>query len=91
MSTRLLADARRLGQKDERALGLAVGAVAGTGAKNVRERFANGRHRGYWLPPLELALQNWERYLGRTVAWPDDISTWAVEDVPMRADEPTPF
>jgi len=79
VATRLLADARRLSEQENTALGRAVRVVAGKGAKSIREKVAGVRHRGFWLPPLELARANWERHLGRNVVWPEDVTTWAVE------------
>ena len=78
-ATQLLADARRLSERDHTGLGRAVRAVAGAGAKNTRHLVGGERRRGYWLPPLELARQNWERNLGRSVEWPSDVQTWALE------------
>ncbi len=84
--TQLLADARRIGDKDVTALGNALRLLAGEGAKSVRVYLGEGRdkrqHRGFWLPPLELCRQRWVRHLGRPVAWPADVDSWAVEARP---------
>ena len=90
VATQLLAGARRLGEADLRSLGDALRVLAGQGARSTREYLGSGnqrrQYRGFWLPPLALARQNWERHLGRSVAWPDDVATWAVEVVPMRSE-----
>ncbi len=90
VATQLLADARRLDERDQTRLGQALHVVAGQGARNTRQYLGAGyqrrRYRGYWLPPLALARQNWERYLGRSVEWPEDVATWAVEAAPMRSE-----
>ena len=91
VATRLMADARRLDEAQVTALGRALRVAAGAGARNIRHHVAGERRRGYWLPPLALARQHWERHLGRAMAWPDDVQTWAVEDVPMRGDDHNVF
>lgn len=90
VATQLLADARRLTEADLRALGEALRVLAGEGAKSARVYFGEGRdrrqHRGFWLPLLETCRERWERHLGRSVAWPVDVSSWAVESVSRRED-----
>ena len=91
VAAHLLADARRLNEKDVTPLGKALRVAAGTGARNIRYQVAGERRRGYWLPPLKLARQYWEGHLGHPVAWPDDVPTWAVETEPMRGADGLPF
>ena len=96
VATTLLANAKRLDERQYKALGLALRAVVGPGAESVRQYidkgYARQQHRGFWLPPLELARQNWARYLGREVVWPEDVTTWAIETTPMKVDqENVPF
>lgn len=92
VATKLMIQAERLDADQVTALGRALGAVAGAGAKSVRATVFTGRysdqHRGKWLPPLELARQNWGRFLGYKIDdWPADVETWAVEAVAARGDD----
>jgi hypothetical protein len=89
VATSLLSAGLRLEQRQVTTLGNLLRIVSGT--SGIREYVGTGvaRHqrRGYWLPPLELARQNWERHIGRAVKWPDGVTTWAIEAEKIR--EPT--
>ncbi|CAE7434370.1 unnamed protein product [Symbiodinium necroappetens] len=93
--TRLLVRETRLKEEDEKALGDALRVLAGQGAKSVRVYLGEGRdrrqHRGFWLPPLELCRQRWEQHLGRAVAWPADVASWAVDIGPPENGDDVPF
>lgn len=93
--TLLLADTRRLEQRDLRSLGDALRAVAGEQARTVRVLLGSGhqqrQYRGQWLPPLELARQNWERFLGRRVDWPEGNPTWADYTETKEENDDMPF
>ena len=85
VATTLLVNAKRLEERQVRALGEALRAVAGPDAKSVRrylgEDHSRKQYRGFWLPSLALARQNWETHLGRKVIWPNDVTTWGMETV----------
>lgn len=88
VSTRLLAQGRRLEPKDETALGNLLRVIAGENAQNVRVYLGEGefkrQYRGYWLPSLGVCRQRWADFLGRPIDWPEDVCDW---DLPS----PSPF
>lgn len=92
--TRLLAEAERLSQMDETALGDKLRVLAGSGANSERKYLGAGatrrQHRGFWLPTLPECRQRWEAHLGRNVTWPKDVQTWALSERPNQENDP-PF
>ncbi len=86
--TLLLVQAAGLKLKSQTAMGRALRVLAGEGAGSKRRYICEGRDRrqfrGFWLPPLEECRRRWEASLGRSVEWPSDTPTWAVDMVPMR-------
>ena len=69
--------------------------MAGEQARTVRVLLGSGhqqrQYRGQWLPPLELARQNWERFLGRRVDWPEGNPTWADYTETKEENDDMPF
>jgi hypothetical protein len=86
VATRLLAEAERLGQTEETALGDKLRMLAGGRAANERRYLGVGsarrQHRGFWLPTLTECRRRWEEHLRRSVEWPADVSTWALSEPP---------
>jgi hypothetical protein len=96
VATRLLADAARLDERQYTGLGRALQAAAGSGCKSTRSYIGDGyrrrQYRGFWLPPLDMARQHWQRHIGRTVSWPVDVTNWVVEVAQMEEDsDDNPF
>lgn len=93
--TRLLAEANRLDQKEETALGDILRAIAGNGANSERKYLGSGaarrQHRGFWLPALPVCRQRWEAHLGRAVEWPADVTNWALDEPSAEEASPPPF
>lgn len=89
--TTLLLHANRLGMEHQRALGDVLRVLAGktNGPRQDRHMLGFGRdrrqHRGAWLPPLDECRRRWEQHLCRTVQWPYDVTSWAIDENP--ADE----
>ena len=83
--TQLLAKTARLATRDVRALGDALHRAAGDTTKSSREYLGEDhnrkQYRGFWLPRLDLARANWEKFLKRKVDWPGDVQTWALEQL----------
>ena len=90
VATRLLASETRLDAQHESSLAVALRALAGVGTRSARQRIGQGQnrrqYRGFWLPPLEECRRRWERYLERSVAWPEEVQTWALEAAPTPED-----
>jgi hypothetical protein len=87
VATRLLAQAEKLNQKEETALGDKLRVLAGSGTISERRYLGVGsarrQHRGFWLPPLAECRRRWEAHLRRSVEWPADVPTWALEERPF--------
>jgi Family of unknown function (DUF5906) len=95
VATEPLSNANRLGIEHHRAMGDALRRLAGAGSKSVREYLVEGhakrQYRGFWLPPLDDCRRRWEAYLGRSVPWPADVTSWALEDWSPQPEEEMPF
>ncbi|MAZ00143.1 MAG: hypothetical protein CMH32_06380 [Micavibrio sp.] len=84
VSTRLLAQRHRLKPKDETALGKDIRLLTDQNTESVRVYLGEGynrkQYRGFWLPSLKVCRERWEDFLRRSVDWPDDVSSWSVEE-----------
>lgn len=94
VSTLALMQASQLGQEHQRSVGEALKVLAGANAKSEREYLGEGiarrQYRGFWLPSLEVCRTRWEKFLGRSVEWPEGISTWTDGGV-MGGSDDAPF
>lgn len=83
-ATRLLAERHRLSPKDETALGASIRTLIDAGTESARVYLGGGynrkQYRGFWLPPLDMCRKRWEEHLQREIKWPDDVTSWAVDD-----------
>lgn len=93
--TDLLIRAGGLRQTERKALGAALAVIADNEARPDRIYIGAGndrrQHRGKWLPPLAECRARWEAHLGRPVAWPGDVTGWALEPSRYADDDDTPF
>ena len=93
--TDLLIRAGGLRQNERKALGMALAVIAENEAKPDRVYIGTGhdrrQHRGKWLPSLSECRRRWEANLGRKVAWPADVSDWALDPGPRYHEENVPF
>lgn len=91
--TQEMADAARLGAKDVKALGEMLRVVARRDGealpKSTRRSIASGeQRRGFVLPPLAQAREQWEAHFGRSVDWPADTVDWGLNNESGEADCP---
>lgn len=90
--TDLLVRATGLRQNDRTALGAALAVIADNKAKPDRVYIGTGhdrdQKRGKWLPSLAECRRRWEAHLGRDIAWPEDVTGWALDFRRHPGDEP---
>jgi Family of unknown function (DUF5906) len=95
VATGVLVAANKLGPEHQRVLGDALGFLAGTGARSVREYLGEGsfrrQYRGFWLPPLDECRRRWETHLGRDAQWPDAVTSWGIDAPPSAQVDDFPF
>ena len=91
VATGALIDASKLGLEHQQLWGDTLRALAGAGAKGVREYLGEGhskrQYRGFWLPPLDECRRRWEAHLGRAVQWPDAVTSWGIDAPPSQFDD----
>lgn len=85
IATSLVAEKYKLEPHDQTSLGAAIRILAGPDAKSERAYIKDGNHnhqyRGYWVPALDVCRQRWETYLGRTIDWPEHITSWELKEL----------
>ncbi len=81
--TDLLIRAAGLRQTERKALGVALSVIAEKDVKPDRVYISSGHDRrqlrGKWLPPLAVCRERWAAHLGRSIAWPADVTGWALQ------------
>ncbi len=68
-----LAAKARLDATASTALGKLLGALGG---KPARPYIRNEQTRGFWLPSLPECRRAWQKKLGRSVEWPEEVTSW---------------
>ena len=82
LPTRELARAARLADKRTTKLGVLLGKLGGENDNvYMRARCTRNRRRGYWLPCLPEARENFGRYLGWEPEWPAGVDHWTATEL----------